>query len=110
MKWKYAYLPGTNNAFNYSHPCSDTEGNFYISAGQVVNQNFIFCPDGSVKSQWSYETEDKSMGGNNFLDGVLYSAFVGTADTDGGVFVGKYVGGIRYTAHGIDICGSCAIN
>lgn len=51
------------------------------------------------------------MGGNNYLDGVLYSAFIGSSSKNG-IFVGKYVGGERassWSTHGGDICGSCCV-
>lgn len=51
------------------------------------------------------------MGGNNYLDGVIYSAFIGGSSKNG-VFVGKYVGGERassWSTHGGDICGSCCV-
>ena len=100
---------GANNAFNYSHPAVDTEGNFYISSGQVQNKNYILGPDLKVKEEWQYDGDgNKQMGGNNYLDGVLYSAFIGKKG-ENGLFVGKYVGGTRYNGHGIDICGSCCI-
>lgn len=97
------------NAFNYSHPAVDTDGNFYITAGGQKNQNFIIAPDGSVKDQWQYEEADKQMGGNNYLDGVFYSAYIGATSANGYI-IGQYVGGVRYGGHGWDICGSCAIN
>ena len=97
-----------NNAFNYSHPVVDTDGNFYITAGGQKNQNFIIGPDGSIKDKWQYEEADKQMGGNNYLDGVFYSAFIGASGANG-YFIGKYVGGTRYNGHGFDICGSCCI-
>ena len=97
------------NAFNYARACSDTEGNFYITSGQVQNTVWILGPDLSVKDQFELGTKnDKQMGGNNYLDGILYSAFIG-AKNDNGKFIGKYVGGERYAAYGIDICGSCCL-
>ena len=51
------------------------------------------------------------MGGNNYLNGVLYSAFIGNTG-DNGAFYGKYVGGERantWSSHGGDICGSCCL-
>ena len=107
--WKYAYLNGTNNAFNYSHPASDTDNNVYISAGQVQNQNFVFGPDGAIKQQWQYDgAGNKQMGGNNYLDGVMYSAFIGATGANG-LFAGDYVGGTRYSGPNFDICGSGCI-
>jgi len=109
LKYKYQYLDGTNNAFNYARPCVDTEGNYYVSTGSVQNMNFILGPDLTVKESWQYAGDgNKQMGGNNYLDGVLYSAFIGK-NGENGIMVGKYVGGERYSAYGIDICGSCCI-
>ena len=96
------------NAFNYSHPVVDTDGNFYITAGGQKNQNFIIGPDGTLKDKWQYEEGDKQMGGNNYLDGIFYSAFIGATGANG-YFIGKYVGGTRYDGHGFDICGSCCV-
>ena len=63
---------------------------------------------------WTYESGDnnqKQMGGNNYLDGVIYSALIGGSSKNG-IFVGKYVGGERassWSTHGGDICGSCCV-
>lgn len=114
--WKYQHTvsSGKNvNAFNYSHPCVDTENHLYITSGQTGNVSYIFNADGTVKESWTYGTsnQQKQMGGNNYLDGVFYSAFVGNTG-DNGAFYGKYVGGERantWSTHGGDICGSCCL-
>ena len=114
--WQYQHKDsagGTKNAFNYSHPCVDTENHLYITSGQSGNVSYIFNHDGSIKESWTYGTsnQQKQMGGNNYLDGVLYSAFVGNTG-DNGAFYGKYVGGERantWSTHGGDICGSCCL-
>ena len=114
--WKYQHTvsSGKNvNAFNYSHPCVDTENRLYITSGQTSNVSYIFNPDGKVKESWTYgsSNQQKQMGGNNYLNGVLYSAFVGNTG-DNGAFYGKYVGGERadtWSTHGGDICGSCCV-
>lgn len=110
--WDYKHMDA-KNAFNYSHPCVDSENRLYITSGQVLNTSYIFNPDGTVKESWSFGTgsANKQMGGNNFLDGVLYSAFIGVSG-DNGAFYGKYVGGERastWSTHGGDICGSCCV-
>ena len=113
VNWSYKHMDG-KNAFNYSHPCVDSENRFYITSGQIINTSYIFDANGNIIDQWTYEADDdnqKQMGGNNFLDGVLYSAFIG-GDNSNGVFVGKYVGGERasgWSTHGGDICGSCCL-
>ena len=113
VNWSYKHMDA-KNAFNYSHPCVDSENRFYITSGQIINTNYIFDANGRIIDQWTYEAGDdnqKQMGGNNFLDGVLYSAFIGGGNSNG-VFVGKYVGGERATGwstHGGDICGSCCV-
>ncbi len=102
------------NAFNYSHPCVDTENNFYVTSGQSSNTTYVMSATGEVKQSWTYESSDlnqKQMGGNNYLDGVLYSAFIGSSSANG-YLIGKYVGGQRastWSTHGGDICGSCCI-
>ena len=114
--WKYQHTDSAGkivNAFNYSHPCVDTENHLYITSGQTGNVSFIFNADGTVKESWTYGTSDqqKQMGGNNYLNGVFYSAFVGNTG-DNGAFYGKYVGGERantWSTHGGDICGSCCL-
>lgn len=114
--WKYQHTDSagkTVNAFNYSHPCVDTENHLYITSGQASNVSYIFNPDGKVKESWTYGSSknQKQMGGNNYLNGVLYSAFVGGTG-DNGAFYGKYVGGERantWSTHGGDICGSCCL-
>lgn len=114
--WKYQHTDAAGkvvNAFNYSHPCVDTENHLYITSGQAGNVSYIFNADGTVKESWTYgsSNQQKQMGGNNYLDGVFYSAFVGNTG-DNGAFYGKYVGGERantWSTHGGDICGSCCL-
>lgn len=114
--WKYQHKDSAGklvNAFNYSHPCVDTENHLYITSGQTGNVSYIFNADGTVKESWTYGTssQQKQMGGNNYLNGVFYSAFVGNTG-DNGAFYGKYVGGERantWSTHGGDICGSCCL-
>lgn len=114
--WKYKHTDAAGkvvNAFNYSHPCVDTENHLYITSGQAGNVSYIFNADGTVKESWTYgsSNQQKQMGGNNYLNGVLYSAFVGNTG-DNGAFYGKYVGGERantWSTHGGDICGSCCL-
>lgn len=117
VNWTYKHTLSTGkatNAFNFSHPCVDTENHFYITSGEVGNTTYVFNSDGSIKESWTYSEGDnnqKQMGGNNFLDGVLYSAFIGSKSANG-LMVGKYVGGERasgWSTHGGDICGSCCI-
>lgn len=114
--WKYKHTDAAGkvvNAFNYSHPCVDTENHLYITSGQAGNVSYIFNADGTIKESWTYgsSNQQKQMGGNNYLNGVLYSAFVGNTG-DNGAFYGKYVGGERantWSTHGGDICGSCCL-
>ena len=115
--WEYAHTPSgapLTNAFNFAHPCVDSENRFYITAGQASNVSNIFDANGSILDSWSYEGSDanqKQMGGNNYLDGVLYSAFIGRSSKSG-IFVGNYVGGERassWSTHGGDICGSWCV-
>ncbi len=114
--WKYQHTDAAGkvvNAFNYSHPCVDTENHLYITSGQTGNVSYIFNADGTIKESWTYgsSNQQKQMGGNNYLNGVLYSAFVGNTG-DNGAFYGKYVGGERantWSTHGGDICGSCCL-
>lgn len=114
--WKYQHTDAAGkvvNAFNYSHPCVDTEDHLYITSGQTGNVSYIFNADGTVKESWTYgsSNQQKQMGGNNYLNGVFYSAFVGNTG-DNGAFYGKYVGGERantWSTHGGDICGSCCL-
>ncbi len=115
--WKYTHLGSSGaaltNAFNYSHPCVDSEGNFYITSGQELNCSYILDSTGKVKEQFTYGSDSvqKQMGGNNYLNGVLYSAFIGASGKNG-AFVGRYVGGERaagWSSHGGDICGSCCV-
>ena len=117
VNWSYEHIlsnGGKANAFNFSHPCVDTENHFYITSGQVGNTTYIFNADGTIKESWTESDGDnnqKQMGGNNFLDGVLYYAFIGSKSANG-LMVGKYVGGERasgWSTHGGDICGSCCL-
>jgi len=110
--WHIVRLAATNNAFNYSHPCVDAEGNYYITSGSVQNVNYVIASDGTLRDSWQYDgSNNMQMGGNNLCDGVFYSAFIG-ANNDNGEFIGKYVGANRgngWSSHGGDICGSCCI-
>ena len=115
--WSYEHTlkgGGKSNAFNFSHPCVDSENHFYITSGQVGNTSYIFNSDGTIKDSWTENAGDdsqKQMGGNNLLDGVFYSAFIGSKGKNG-LLVGKYVGGERaagWSTHGGDICGSCCL-
>ena len=114
--WQYKHSDsagGATNTFNYSHPCVDTENHLYITSGQAGNVSYIFNADGTIKESWTYGSSknQKQMGGNNYLNGILYSAFVG-ANGENGAFYGKYVGGERansWSTHGGDICGSCCL-
>lgn len=110
--WSHQHI-SNNNAYNFSHPCVDAQGRFYVSTGQVQNTNYIFSPEGAVLDSWQYGNDagQKQMGGNNLLNGIFYAGFIGSGDSNG-LFVGKYVGGQRgpgWSTHGGDICGSCCI-
>ena len=52
----------------------------------------------------------KQMGGNNFLNGFLYSGFIGAGSVNGAL-VGHYFGGERkfWGGPGGDICGSSCL-
>ncbi len=117
VKWSKLHTDAkgnVTNAFNYSRPCVDAENNFYITSGQNGNTTYVLTADGDIRYAWKYDASDnnqKQMGGNNFLDGVLYTAFIGST-TKNGALVGKYFGGQRasgWSTHGGDICGSCCI-
>ena len=116
VNWEHVHTgKAVNNTYNYSHPCVDSENRFYITAGQTTNTSYIFDAEGRVLDSWSYTgttaAAQRQMGGNNYLDGVFYSAFIGNGDQNG-MFVGKYVGGERassWSTHGGDICGSCCV-
>ena len=115
VNWEHVHTgTAVSNTYNYSHPCVDSENRFYITAGQTTNTNYIFDANGNVLDSWSYTgvaAAQRQMGGNNYLDGVLYSAFIGNASQNG-IFAGQYVGGERassWSTHGGDICGSCCV-
>ena len=106
------YASAATNAFNYAHPVVTADNVFYISSGQVQNYTIAVNESGVIDS-WSEgsSANQKQMGGNNFINGVLFSAYIG-ASGDNGMFVGRYVGGERaagWSSHGGDICGSCCI-
>ena len=103
VNWEHVHTgKAVNNTYNYSHPCVDSENRFYITAGQTTNTSYIFDAEGRVLDSWSYTgttaAAQRQMGGNNYLDGVFYSAFIGNGDQNG-MFVGKYVGGERELEH-----------
>lgn len=117
--WEHAHTESgavIANTYNFAHPCVDSENRFYITAGQKAeHRNYIFDANGKVVSSWTYSANDptslRQMGGNNYLDGVFYSCFIGNANQNGAI-VGTYVGGERassWSTHGGDICGSCCI-
>ncbi|MGM9768507.1 MAG: fibronectin type III domain-containing protein [Candidatus Cryptobacteroides sp.] len=116
VNWSYQHVmsSATTNAFNFSHPCVDSENRYYITSGQEGNVNYIFDKDGKVIESWTYENGDlnqKQMAGNNLLGGILYSCFIGSGSANG-YFVAKYVGGERaggWSTSGGDICGSNCI-
>lgn len=105
----------TNNAYNYSHPCASADNKFYISSGQVENITYVLdAATGAIVQSSTYASyvsgeakNQKQMGGNNLVNGVLYSAYVGTT-ADKGAMVGTYIGAERafWGASGGDICGS----
>lgn len=103
---------GTNNAYNYSHPVVDDQNRYMITSGQLQNQSIIINAAGEIVEQWQEDgAAQKQMGGNNFIHGIFFSAFIG-ASGENGKFVGKYVGGERaasWSSHGGDICGSCCV-
>ena len=54
--WEYAHTPSgapLTNAFNFAHPCVDSENRFYITAGQASNVSYIFDANGSILDSWS---------------------------------------------------------
>ena len=115
IKWSYAHLESTNNAFNYSHPCVDADGNFMISAGQESPATYIFSPTGAILKKYVYAKDKdstRSMAGNNYLNGILYTLGYGASGHDG-YFIAKYVGGNNPTGSwvrsGGDLCGSNCI-
>lgn len=71
VNWEYVHNGSPlANAFNYSHPCVDSENRFYITSGQTSNTTYIFDANGNVVDSWTYESGDngqKQMGGNNYL-------------------------------------------
>lgn len=115
--WTYVHT-GTaqTNVFNYSHACADTEGKVYITAGQKTPMNnLVFnAATGDIVEQYGYidnsDNAERQMGGNNYLNGVLYSVHLGNTGTNG-AFIGKYVGGTRkfWGGPGGDICGSSCL-
>lgn len=102
-----------NNVFNYSHMCANDMGQVFVTSGQDQNLVYVFnAADGTVISSERYGSHNayKQMGGNNFNDGVLFSAFIGNG-TVNGAFIGQYFGGKRkfWGGPGGDICGSCCL-
>ena len=45
----------------------------------------------------------------NGSDDTAISPTGGNLSQENGLFIGKYVGGERYHAYGVDICGSCSL-
>jgi hypothetical protein len=93
--------------------CADKQGRVYVTCGQGSNATLIInAADGSIAESFDYSSSanQKQMGGNNFLDGVIYFNFVG-GGSESGAFGGKFVGGERkfWGGPGGDICGSCCV-
>lgn len=118
VKWSYMHNGvQTNNVFNYSHLCANDEGKVFATSGQNINKIYIFdAATGAVLSSETYGDNDayKQMGGNNFHDGFLYSAFIGAKIDNApvnGSLIGQYVGGKRkfWGGPGGDICGSSCV-
>ena len=114
VEWTFVH-GGTpkNNVFNYCHLCADDQGRVFATSGQDINKVYVFnAADGKVLSQESYgdHAAYKQMGGNNFNDGFLFSAFIGNGKVNG-AFIGQYFGGKRkfWGGPGGDICGSCCL-
>ena len=102
-----------NNVFNYSHMCADDQGRVFVTSGQDQNLVYVFnAADGTVISSERYGDHNayKQMGGNNFIDGFLFSGFIGNG-TVNGALIGQYFGGNRkfWGGPGGDICGSCCV-
>jgi outer membrane protein assembly factor BamB len=102
-----------NNVFNYSHMCADDQGRVFVTSGIDQNLVYVFnAADGTVISSERYGSNDayKQMGGNNFVDGFLFSAFIGAGSVNGAL-IGEYMGGNRkfWGGPGGDICGSCCV-
>jgi hypothetical protein len=77
--------------------------------------NLVFnAATGDIVEQYGYlnnsDNAERQMGGNNYLNGVLYSVHMGNTGTNG-AFIGKYVGGTRkfWGGPGGDICGSSCL-
>lgn len=115
-KVEWTYIHGgakKNNVYNYSHACANDQGQVFLTSGQDQNKVYVFnAATGAVISSETYGNHNayKQMGGNNFNDGVLFSAFIGNG-TVNGALIGQYMGGKRkyWGGPGGDICGSCCI-
>jgi outer membrane protein assembly factor BamB len=115
-KVEWTYIHGgakKNNVYNYSHACANDQGLVFLTSGQDQNKVYVFnAATGAVISSETYGDHNayKQMGGNNFNDGVLFSAFIGNG-TVNGALIGQYMGGKRkyWGGPGGDICGSCCI-
>ena len=114
VEWTFIH-GGTmkNNVFNYSHMCADDQGRVFVTSGQDQNLVYVFnAADGTVISSERYGDHNayKQMGGNNFIDGFLFSGFIGNG-TVNGALIGQYFGGNRkfWGGPGGDICGSCCV-
>lgn len=119
VKWQFTCYKedgktALSNAFNYCHLCADNQGRAFVTSGGALNKVYVFnAADGTVLSSESYgDNADayKQMGGNNFLDGFLYSGFIG-ADSANGALIGQHIGGQRkfWGGPGGDICGSSCL-
>ena len=102
-----------SNAFNYCHLCADDQGRAFATSGGIRNKIFVIdVVGGSTLSAETYGDNDayKQMGGNNFLNGFLYSGFIGAGSVNGAL-VGHYFGGERkfWGGPGGDICGSSCL-
>ena len=119
VKWQFTCykadgITALSNAFNYCHLCADNQGRAFVTSGGELNKVYVFnAADGTVLSSESYgdnASAYKQMGGNNFLNGFLYSGFIGAGSVNGAL-VGHYFGGERkfWGGPGGDICGSSCL-
>lgn len=94
--WSIAPFGGNNsNAYNYAHPCADTEGNMYIANGGTASTGVTYkvSPTGEILQTWpTTSLKHRVMAGQGLMNGVFY--IITNQDSSGnyGLVLGKYVG------------------
>ena len=95
-KWMFNPFGSNNsNAYNYAHPCADTEGNMFIANGGAASSGVTYkiSPTGQILQSWpTTSKKHRVMAGQGLMNGVFYIITNQDAAGNYGLILGKYVG------------------